>query len=129
MRSLSLYWPVPKAGILVIVATVKLIVTLAFEFLSNDFKQDAMVIPVDLWIELFKHLNCALRWLLSRQLQPILIQMIVPEILDELPLVPSQRVGRHELQDTTRLDEAENVNFSRQALGCLLVHLNALFSL
>ena len=97
MRSLSLYWPIPESSIFVIVATVKLIVALSFKFLSNDLKQDAMVIPVDLWIELFKHLNCALGWLLSRQLQPILIQMIVPEILDELPLVPSQRVGRHEL--------------------------------
>ena len=71
-----------------------------------------MIVLIDLWIEPFEHFNCALRRLLSRQLQPILIQMVVSEVLHQLALVSSKLIRSHKLKDATRLDEAQDVNLS-----------------
>ena len=55
--------------------------------------------------------------------------MIVPEVLHELPLVSSQRVGRHEAQDATSSNEVKNIDFTGQPLIGLIMHCHSLFAL
>ena len=100
---------------------------LLFKLVPSDLVQYPVVVEVGPRVKPSKHLISALRRVLRWQFELILFKVVRLEVLNKLALVAAKRVQRDEVQDATRADKVQDVDFTFQSVVGFFEELAAHF--